>query len=122
MLTELHRGLLYELYGVTPLEEVYVGPGGSVGTLVPASFSLTQPLVAQINKAFDHINADSGRVELVIEALTEYRSLRLDPSNIDREGYAFRLTKSLERIKFVLRPYTGIFTSSGTGSNLTPMG
>jgi hypothetical protein len=122
MLTELHRNLLYEIYGVTPLEEVYVGPGSSVGTIVPASFSLTQSLVAQINQAFDYINADFARAGRVLVILAEYESISLDPSNIDREGYAFRLPKSLDRIKLMLRPYTGIFTGSGPGSNLTPMG
>jgi|694.fasta_scaffold07955_24 hypothetical protein len=123
MLTEEHRLLLYEIYGVTPLNEVYAATGVSVGLILPASFTLTRPIVDQIEKAFTWINEVDERADRVEVILEEYKTIALDPSNIDREGYQFRIGKSLQRIRDLLRPYTGIYMvdNSGTGGGLIPV-
>ncbi len=123
MLTEEHRLLLYEIYGVTPLNEVYAATGVSVGLILPASFTLTRPIVDQIERAFTWINEVNERADRVEVILEEYKTIALDPSNIDREGYQFRASRSLQRIRDLLKPYTGIFMvdNSGTGGGLIPV-
>ena len=49
-LTERERGLLFEIYGVTPLTEVYAAQGQPGMSILPASFSVTQPIVLAINR------------------------------------------------------------------------
>jgi|GEM_PF-1348679 len=123
MLTEEHRLLLYEIYGVTPLNEVYAATGVSVGLILPASFSLTRPIVDQINTAFNWINENNERADRVETILEEYKTIALDPSSIDREGYQFRFSKSLQRIRETLRPYIGVYMTdnSMSGGGLIPI-
>lgn len=121
-LTDHHRCLLMEIYGVTDMQEVYAAPGQSISSILPVSFSLTTPIVKQIDDAIASINTSPEKAARVETILAEYESISLDPSNIDREGYAFRLERTLTRIKALLRPYTGIFVGERGGSNITPVG
>lgn len=117
-LTEKHRGLLFEIYGATPLQEIYAAPGTPGVSILPASFSVTAPLVTSINRAFDLINQDESKVARVTAILDEYESISLDPSPIERDGYSFSQSRSLARLRDVLLPYTGIVMGTGSQNSL----
>lgn len=121
-LTEKHRGLLFELYGATPLQEIYAAPGTPGVSILPASFSVTEPLVRAIERAFASINQDEAKVARVQAILDEYESISLDPSSIDRDGYRFRYEKSVETLRNLLLPYTGIVMGSGGHGNSLSFG
>jgi len=120
-LAEKHRILMYELYGCTPQKEVWSVPGGG-GSLIPASFSVTESLVDRVNEAFEYISARDDWTARVTAILDEYESISLDPSKINRDGYEFSLKRSLDHLRELLRPYTGIYMGQGSGGNTTPMG
>lgn len=125
VITAAQKNLLYELYGATPQDEVYISPSNNVASntlRLPASFRATRPIVDQIEAAIPSIEADAGVEARVVEILTAYSSDSLDASNIDREGYSFRLSKNLRNYRNLLRPYTGIFFEEGTGGGTTPIG
>lgn len=60
-----------------------------------------------------------------MEILDAYKGDSLDASNINRDGYEFKLKRNLKNYRNLLKPYTGIFPmdqyGSG-GSNLLNMG
>ena len=104
--------LLYEIYGATPLPEAYVVSDNDVVSArlsLPSSFRTTEPIITQLLNAVSKINSDINIETRVIEILDAYKSDSLDASNINRDGYEFKLKRNLKNYRNLLKPYTGIF-------------
>lgn len=96
MLAPEEELLLFELYGIT-----------TPGTAIPIG-EVDVVIQNQLMAAIASINSDVAKVLRVQEILSEYTSIALDPSPIEREGYSFRLNRNLDHIKRLLYSYTAI--------------
>lgn len=119
--------LLYEIYEATPLPEAYVvsdNDAVSARLSLPSSFRTTEPIIDQIKLAISTINSDINIENRVMEILDAYKGDSLDASNIDRDGYEFKLQRNLKNYRNLLKPYTGIFPMDqyGGGGGLLNIG
>lgn len=95
-LTGAQELLLYEIYGLTE-------PDAPIAAR-ETNIDYTNRVTEAINK----INIDPNKVARVGEILEEYDQIALDPSNIDKDGYSFRMAKSIRLLTIRLYTYTGI--------------
>jgi len=115
-LTEKQVTLIYQIYQVVQIDSVVLTQGEA--TTVP---SFTYPgtnIQQQVIKAINFINASDARVDRVAEILNSYEDFDLDPSNINKNGYEFRASRSLKAIRNALFPLTGIIWKYGSGNQI----
>lgn len=119
-LTDRQEHLLHEVYSL-PYTATTVSMGEPGLASMPPMTELHLSLKDQLQQSILAINLDPFKVERVGEILSEYEQFSLDPSRIDREGYAFRPGNSFRTVQDRLYTYTGIRVSRG-GSNRIPLG
>lgn len=122
-LTEIQKNYIYELYETTSpgsFDSVIVAGSGGV-TLTPNFLNSVTPIQTRLKEAIEFIDQDPSKVAAVQQLMDEYEGVRTDPSDIDKNGYKFRFTRTIKNLRTRMHPYTGILWNSGQ-SNRIPQG
>lgn len=119
-LTDRHKHLLHELFGI-PYESKTVVVGEFAYQPLPMILDYQQSPKQRLDEAIVSIDSDETRVQRVAEILAEYEQYALDRSTIDRNGYSLRPNRNIRAIRRALFSYTGLISETGQG-NQTRLG